>query len=84
MVITYKYEWHPQEYTTAQQVETKCNDIFFVNAGTSICYINGYPLAAGTQLVWTGYTGEMNIGYINISFAPGGTNSVWIHSKKYI
>lgn len=83
MVTTYKYRWEPKQYTDAQEVQTNCNDIFFVNSGTSICYIDGYPLAAGTQLVWTGYTGEMNVGNIKISFAAGGTNSLWVHTKKY-
>ena len=70
-------------------IDQYCNGINILNTGTSVCTVNGIPLAppSGTQTVGDSYTmggnrGEILKGRVTITFT-GGTGQAVVVQKFY-
>jgi hypothetical protein len=80
-----KYKWLTQVYTGADnQIKSDCNAIIFYNSGTSLVYVNSWPLQPGDRLILGGNENEIDTSLYTISFSPGGTNEFYVLRKYYV
>jgi len=78
---TYRNDIQP--YRDAAMVESNCNSITFVNRGAAQAIINGYPINAGEQIIFSGEKDEMDITRYQISFTTAGNKLIYVFRKLY-
>ena len=60
------------------------NEIIFINKGTAIAEVDGFPLAFNEFLTDAGNADEINKSRYRITFSPAGTNILFVRRKYYI
>lgn len=60
------------------------NEIIFINKGTNIAEIDGFPLSPGEFLTDGGNEGEINKTRYRITFTGAGINNCFVRRKFYI
>jgi hypothetical protein len=65
-----KYSPIFQQYDTAQQIPTNCNSITFINAGTSIVYLENVTLQPNQSFSIDGNYCEYTEQVISMRFSP--------------
>lgn len=77
-----KYKVEFAQYAGTIKIDSFCNGISFVNAGTTDCTINQFILPAGASLSIDGNENEMDTTVYNVNFATVGL--VQVIRKIYI
>ena len=60
------------------------NEIIFINKGTNIAEIDGFPLSTAEFLTDGGNEGEINKTRYRITFTGAGVNNCFVRRKFYI
>jgi hypothetical protein len=76
----YKIEF--SQYSATIKIDSNCNSISFVNAGTIDCTINQFILPAGASLSIDGNENEIDTTVYNINFASVGL--IQVIKKMYL
>lgn len=79
-----KFTTNVQEYTSsADPIDSNCNDITFYNAGAATVFVDGFPILAGGVLAIEAKAGETNVTRYRVSF-NGVAGSLFVIRKKYV
>lgn len=77
-----KYKVEISQYSSNIKIDSNCNSISFVNAGTVDCTINQFILPAGASLSIDGNENEIDTTIYNITFASVGL--IQVIKKMYV
>ena len=80
-----KYRIETEPLTIAGRIDAKdSNEIIFINKGTQIAEIDGFPLAQNEFLTDGGNLGEINKSLYRLTFTGAGTPLLFVRRKFYI
>jgi hypothetical protein len=80
-----KYRVETEPLNTAERIDAKdSNEIIFINKGTQIAEIDGFPLAQNEFLTDSGNAGEINKSLYRLTFTGAGTPLLFVRRKYYI
>lgn len=71
-------------YTIAADIRAHCNEIAFINAGTSTLILNNnFPILPTQSISFDGKKNEMDVTPYNVSFTGAGDNLCIVIRKYY-
>lgn len=79
----YRVETEPVQYS--QIIDSKeSNEIIFINKGTAVAEVDGFPLSFNEFITDGGNKDEINVNRYNITFAATGTRNLFVRRKFYV
>lgn len=80
-----KFTTETEAYFRGQGVESKCNEIAFINKGNQIARVDGMPLLPGEYIIDGGETNEYTEKVYKLEFeSQSGNPLVHVRRKTYL
>lgn len=80
-----KYRVETEPVNVSGIIDSKeSNEIIFINKGTAVAEIDGFPLNYNEFITHSGNEGEINITRYRITFITAGTQNIFVQRKFYV
>ena len=80
-----KYRVETEPVAISGVIDAKAsNEIIFINKGTAIAEIDGFPLANNEFITDSGNAGEINVSRYRITWQGAGSRLVFVRRKFYL
>lgn len=73
-----------QSYVVASVVESNCNEMVFINNGSTTAVLNSFNILPGASLSISGNGGETDVTNYDLSFIGTSGNRVDVIRKRYV